>query len=265
MRLIDRRPKAKRPSSPLWKSCSPRRSGARRPERLPRGLAAGPAIRLEIDRQQAEALGVSFPSINATISAALGSMYVNDFPNQGRLQQVILQALPEARMKVDDVLALPVRSRDGSMVPLSAVATPHWEKKPLQLVRYNGYPAVRIAGSAAPGRSSGDAMEEMECIADAPSRVRRRADRSLIRSGSPARGSSLPAFHAGDLPCPRRALRELVDPRSHARRSARRDGALLAALRHAERRPSRSASSLIGLRQNAILIVEFENSSRSEA
>ena len=128
----------------------------------PEGLADGPAVRLEIDRKKAQALGVPFPAINSTISAAIGSMYVNDFPNQGRLQQVIIQARPEARMQIEDILALPVRNVEGKMIPLSTFATAVWERMPLQRIRYIGYPAVRIAGMAQPGRSSGEAMEEME-------------------------------------------------------------------------------------------------------
>ncbi|MDI1480444.1 multidrug efflux RND transporter permease subunit [Polyangium sp. y55x31] len=128
----------------------------------PEGLPDGASVRVEIDRQSAEAFGVSFASINATLSAALGSMYVNDFPNAGRLQQVILQAEPGVRMQLDDVFALPVRNQEGRMVPLSAVATPRWERSPLQLVRYNGYPAMRLSGTAASGFSSGEAMAEME-------------------------------------------------------------------------------------------------------
>jgi multidrug efflux pump len=130
----------------------------------PEGLPAGPSVRIEVDRAAAEAFGVSFASVNATLSAAVGSMYVTDFPYAGRMQQVILQAIPEARMQVDDVMRLPIRAASGSMVPLSAIATAHWEDNPLQIVRYNGYPAVRIAGTAAPGFSSGDAMAEMERI-----------------------------------------------------------------------------------------------------
>ena len=130
----------------------------------PEGLPPGEAIRVDIDRETAQALGVSFASINATLSTALGSMYVNDYPNAGWLQQVILQASPEARMQIDDIMALPVRNAAGRMVPLSAVASAQWEQMPLQLVRYNGYPAIRLAGSAAPGYSSGEAMAEMERI-----------------------------------------------------------------------------------------------------
>lgn len=130
----------------------------------PEGLATGPMIEVNIDRQAAETLGVPFASIGSTLSAALGSMYVNDFPNHGRLQQVILQARADSRMQLDDVMALPIRSLSGKMVPLSAVAQATWVQSPLQLVRYNGNPAVRLGGQAAPGYSSGEAMKEMERI-----------------------------------------------------------------------------------------------------
>ncbi|TFL15321.1 multidrug efflux RND transporter permease subunit [Pusillimonas caeni] len=131
----------------------------------PDGLPPGTSIRLDIDRQKAEALGVSFTNISETLSAAMGSQYVNDFPNAGRMQQVILQADAPARMQIDDVLKLYVRNAAGGMVPLGEVVTPVWSETPLQLVRYLGYPSARISGSAAPGASSGDAMAEMERLA----------------------------------------------------------------------------------------------------
>jgi len=131
----------------------------------PEGLPAGPSVSLKIDRQKAEVLGVPFTMISDTLSGAIGSTYVNDFPNAGRLQQVIVQADAASRMQIDDVLKLYVRNNAGGMVALSEVVTPVWETSPLQLVRYNGYPAVRIAGNAAPGVSSGDAMAEMERLA----------------------------------------------------------------------------------------------------
>ncbi|WP_448951231.1 multidrug efflux RND transporter permease subunit [Labrys neptuniae] len=129
------------------------------------GLPSGPSMRLKIDRQKAEALGVPFSAINDALSVAIGSSYVNDFPNLGRLQQVIVQADAPARMRIDDVLKLRLRNNAGGMVALSEVVTPAWETSPLQLVRYNGFQAARIAGTAAPGVSSGDAMAEMERLA----------------------------------------------------------------------------------------------------
>ncbi|MDQ0325952.1 multidrug efflux pump [Rhodopseudomonas julia] len=129
------------------------------------GLPDGQSIALRIDRQKALALGVSFSAISDMISTAIGSSYVNDFPNKGQLQQVVVQADAPARMHVEDVLRLQVRNIEGGMVALSEVVEPVWETSPLQLERYNGYPAARISGSAAPGVSSGAAMTEMERLA----------------------------------------------------------------------------------------------------
>ena len=131
----------------------------------PEGLPSGASVRLEIDREKADALGVPFEAITTTLTAALGSAYVNDFPNKGRLQRVIVQADAPTRMQVEDVLSLYVRNASGGMAPLSELVTPVWDTAAVQVVRYNGYPAVRIAGDAAPGVSSGEAMAEMERLA----------------------------------------------------------------------------------------------------
>nr|WP_253940888.1 multidrug efflux RND transporter permease subunit [Dickeya dadantii] len=131
----------------------------------PDGLPPGSTVRLNIDRQKAEALGVSFSTLSETLSAAIGSLYVNDFPNAGRMQQVIIQADAPARMQLDDVLRLYVRNTAGGMVSLKEVVTPVWSDTPLQLTRYQGFLAARISGSAAPGVSSGAAMAEMERLA----------------------------------------------------------------------------------------------------
>ncbi len=128
----------------------------------PDGLEDAPQLQLEIDREKAAALGVGFDAINATIATALGSSYVNDFPNQGRLQRVVVQADAPARMQPEDLLKLAAPSSRGGLVPLSAFASTQWVVGPMQTIRYNGYPAMRIGGSAAPGYSTGDAMAEME-------------------------------------------------------------------------------------------------------
>ena len=129
------------------------------------GLPPGTIVNLKIDREKAEALGVSFASIADTLSAALGSSYVNDFTNQGRVQQVIIQADAPYRMQLNDVLKIHVRNRAGGMVALSEVVTPEWSQSALQRVRYNGYPSMRITGIPTPGVSSGDAMRELETLA----------------------------------------------------------------------------------------------------
>ena len=131
----------------------------------PDGLEDAPQLQIDIDRDKASALGVGFDSINSTISTALGSTYINDFPNQGRLQRVVVQADAPARMQPEDILRLTASNAQGKPVPLSAFASTRWIKGAMQTIRYNGYPAVRLGGSAAPGYSSGDAMDEMEKLA----------------------------------------------------------------------------------------------------
>ena len=116
----------------------------------PDSLPAGTSVKLDIDRDKAEALGVSFTTISDTLSAAMGSTYVNDFPNAGRMQQVIIQADAPARMQIENVMKLYVRNATGGMVPLSEVVRPVWSETPLQLVRFQGYPSARISGGSAP-------------------------------------------------------------------------------------------------------------------
>ncbi|ALB63207.1 RND multidrug efflux transporter; Acriflavin resistance protein [Cronobacter condimenti 1330] len=129
------------------------------------GLPDGTRLVLDVDREKAEAMGVSFEEINQTISVATGSSYVNDYTNHGRVQQVIVQADAPYRMQPAQLLALPVKNRQGEMLPLSAFVTFSWNQAPQQLNRYQGYPAIRITGSAAPGESSGTAMAAMEQLA----------------------------------------------------------------------------------------------------
>lgn len=131
----------------------------------PDGLEDSPQYQVDIDREKANALGVAFADINNVLSTALGSAYANDFPNYGRQQRVIVQADRINRMQPEDIMNLYVRNTQGSMVPMSAFAKGHWVVGPVQLVRYNGYPSVRISGDAATGASTGDAMDEMEHLA----------------------------------------------------------------------------------------------------
>jgi multidrug efflux pump len=131
----------------------------------PDGLEDAPQLQIDIDRDKAAALGVSFDAINATLSTALGSSYVNDFPSSGRLQRVVVQADAPARMQPEDLLRFNAPNAQGNPVPLSAFASTRWASGAMQTVRYNGYPAMRIGGQAAPGYSTGAAIAEMERLA----------------------------------------------------------------------------------------------------
>ena len=87
------------------------------------GLPPGPQVHLMIDREKAGAFGVTFEDINSTISTNLGSSYINDFPNRGRMQRVIVQADMTSRMNADHILNYNVKNSRGQLVPLSAFAT----------------------------------------------------------------------------------------------------------------------------------------------
>ncbi|PZP53901.1 MAG: multidrug efflux RND transporter permease subunit [Agrobacterium fabrum] len=129
------------------------------------GLPDAAQVLLVIDREKANTFGVTFADINNTITANLGSSYINDFPNAGRMQRVIVQAQDRSRLQVEDLLKLNVRNAGGGMVPLSSFAIAQWQKGSPQIVGYNGYPTIRIAGEPAPGNSSGAAIAEMERLA----------------------------------------------------------------------------------------------------
>ena len=131
----------------------------------PDGMEDAPQMQIDIDRNKASILGVGFDSVNSALSTALGSSYINDFPNEGRLQRVVVQADASARMQPEQILELPVLNSSGQLVPLSAFASTRWITGAMQTVRYNGYPAMKISGDAGPGFSTGDAMAEMEMLA----------------------------------------------------------------------------------------------------
>jgi multidrug efflux pump len=131
----------------------------------PEGQEDAPQLRVLIDRIKARALGLSVASINATLAISFGSAYANDFSRQGRILRVLLAADAPFRMTPQDVLDLKVRNTKGEMVPFGAFTTVTWTAGPPQIQRYNGYPSMNISGTAAPGRSTGEAMAEMARLA----------------------------------------------------------------------------------------------------
>ncbi|MBO2291698.1 efflux RND transporter permease subunit [Salmonella sp. 32011602201600105SM] len=131
----------------------------------PNGLEDTPQFKLDVDQEKAQALGVSLPDINETISAALGGYYVNDFIDRGRVKKVYVQADAQFRMLPGDINNLYVRSANGEMVPFSTFSSARWIYGSPRLERYNGMPSMELLGEAAPGRSTGEAMSLMENLA----------------------------------------------------------------------------------------------------
>ena len=129
------------------------------------GQEDAPQLELRVDRDKAQAMGVSMDEINTALAVMYGSDYIGDFMLNGQVRRVTVQADGKSRVDVDDVSRLHVRNLQGQMVPLSAFATLEWTMGPPQLNRYNGFPSFTINGSAAPGHSSGEAMRAMEELA----------------------------------------------------------------------------------------------------
>ena len=124
----------------------------------PNGKDDEPQFQVNIDDEKARALQVSIASINETMSAAWGSMYVNDFIDRGRVKRVYIQGEDTARISPEDFDKWYVRNALGEMVPFSAFATGEWTFGSPKLERYGGISSVEILGEPAPGYSTGDAM-----------------------------------------------------------------------------------------------------------
>lgn len=128
--------------------------------------AETPQLFVDINRDRAQRLGIPLPTIFSTLQTNLGSAYVNDFNLFGRTFQVRAQAESDFRMSQQDLLDLKVRNASGSEVPISTLATVRETAGPAVVYRYNLFPAATITGSGAPGVSSGEALSEMQRIAD---------------------------------------------------------------------------------------------------
>jgi multidrug efflux pump len=129
------------------------------------GLDDTPMYQLDIDTEKASALGLDLTDIHTTLGAALGSSYVNDFIDRGRVKKVYVMGEAPSRMQPDDLRKWHVRNNEGAMVPFTAFTRGHWTHGSPKRERYNGVPAVEIQGAAAAGRSSGQAMRTVERLA----------------------------------------------------------------------------------------------------
>ena len=131
----------------------------------PNGLNDEPQYKFDIDREKASAFGLTIADVNNTLSAAWGSLYVNDFIDRGRVKKVFIQGDAASRMLPQDFNNWYVRNNVGQMVPFSAFATGSWTFGSPKLERYNGVPSIEILGEPAPGVSTGQAMSVMESLA----------------------------------------------------------------------------------------------------
>ncbi len=131
----------------------------------PGGMEDMPQLRVHIDESKALSLGLSLADINSTLNSALAGTYVNDFIDRSRVKRVYMQGDAEFRGQPEDIGRWRVRSEEGQMAPFSAFSRTEWQHGPETLSRYNGLASYLVQGSAAPGTSSGAAMDRVEQIA----------------------------------------------------------------------------------------------------
>lgn len=132
----------------------------------PEGQEPGPQLLIDIDRVKAQSLGINISDLNETLQSILGVAYINDFVRDGRILRVQMQAEASTRTTPTQILHIPVRNAQGGMVPLAEIAEASWIVDLPKLDRFNGLPSMKISGSPAPGRSSGEALAAMEEVAD---------------------------------------------------------------------------------------------------
>ncbi|WP_445766294.1 efflux RND transporter permease subunit [Rheinheimera sp.] len=125
-----------------------------------------PQLKVDLDRERAKALGVPVNDAFNTLAGTLGTYYVNDFNKYGRAWQVLMSADAQYRMQPDDINHIYVKSQTGEMIPMSALANITYSSGPDNMERYNNLPAVKLLGNAAPGYSSGQAIAEIERLAN---------------------------------------------------------------------------------------------------
>ena len=126
--------------------------------------ATNPSFWLDIDRQKAQALGLSINEIFTALQATLGGFYVNDFNMLGRTWQVSIQSEAADRSDASAIGRIHLRNRQGQMVPLSAIAEVRIIQGPQTISRFNNYRSITLRGQGAPGISSADALEAMEQV-----------------------------------------------------------------------------------------------------
>jgi multidrug efflux pump len=123
-------------------------------------------LKVDVDQQKLTAMGLNQNDVNSTLSTAWGGRYVNDFIDKGRVKRVYVQGDAPYRSDPQSLDQWYIRSSTGEMAPFSAFAHTDWATTPSSLSRFQGVPSFEFQGQPAPGVSSGQAMDEMQGLAD---------------------------------------------------------------------------------------------------
>jgi HAE1 family hydrophobic/amphiphilic exporter-1/multidrug efflux pump len=123
---------------------------------------AAPRIYANINRDRAKALGVPISDVFDTLEAYFGNLYINDFLKFGRVYRVQTEAQPQFRSSPDDIAKIYVRANGASMIPLNTVVSTEFTSGPDPVTHFNGINSALLLGTAAPGYSSGQALDALQ-------------------------------------------------------------------------------------------------------
>ncbi|MEO8809679.1 MAG: efflux RND transporter permease subunit, partial [Rhodanobacter sp.] len=126
------------------------------------GMEDAPTVDMQVNRVEAQSMGLSVSDVYNAIKLMLAPVFVNDFYANGRVLRVEMQADAQFRLNPAAIGNFYSRSSAGAMVPLSSVVSTHWSLAPPELDRYNGAGSIAITGTPASGYSSGDAITAMQ-------------------------------------------------------------------------------------------------------
>ncbi len=124
------------------------------------------SLKVNVDQQRLAALGLNSADVNSTLSTAWGGRYVNDFIDRGRVKRVYVQGEADYRSEPSDIGNWFVRNNQSQMVPFSSFSNNSWTVAPVSVDRFEGYSSYELDGQPAPGKSSGQAMAEIERLAN---------------------------------------------------------------------------------------------------
>jgi multidrug efflux pump len=124
-----------------------------------------PTLSVDVDQEKVGALGIAQRDVDTTLSAAWAGDYVNDFVDRGRVKRVYVQADAQFRSRPEDLGEWQVRSASGRMAPFTSFASISWKQSPVSVSRFNGRSSYEVEGGAAPGHSTGEAMDRMAALA----------------------------------------------------------------------------------------------------
>ena len=121
-----------------------------------------PQLRLEVDRDRLAALQVDYDKAMDVLTLNLGGSYINDTFTAGRVRRVYVQADGDFRSQPDALQRLTVQNAEGKPIALREFIKVVPSTGPSVIPRFNLYRSIKIEGAAAPGRSSGDAINGMK-------------------------------------------------------------------------------------------------------